>query len=123
LKDSVFVVRAFVKLRELAMAHKDIGQKLSEIERKLAGHDQAIAGLIDAIRELMAPPVTKRKRPIGFAPWHRRACERRTPARRRRGSGAKNLQSTTSALRDCLAPPAMTDQVFSNAHPQLAMCL
>lgn len=66
---SVFVVRAFVKLRELAMAHKEIGQQLNELERKVAGHDQAIAGLINAIRELMAPPVTKRKRPIGFAPW------------------------------------------------------
>jgi hypothetical protein len=66
---SVFVVRAFVKLRELALAHKEIGQKLNELERKIAGHDQAIAGLIDAIRELMAPPAPKRKHPIGFAPW------------------------------------------------------
>jgi hypothetical protein len=66
---SVFVVRAFVKLRELAMAHKEIGQKLNELERKVAGHDEAIAGLIRAIRELMSPPEPKRKRPIGFAPW------------------------------------------------------
>lgn len=66
---SVFVVRAFVKLRELALAHKEIGQKLNELERKVAGHDQAIAGLINAIRELMTPPAPKRKRPIGFAPW------------------------------------------------------
>jgi len=66
---SVFVVRAFVKLRELAMAHKEIGQKLNELERKVSGHDQAIAGLINAIRELMTPPAPKKKRPIGFAPW------------------------------------------------------
>jgi hypothetical protein len=66
---SVFVVRAFVKLRELAMAHKEIGQKLNQLERKVAGHDEAIAGLIRAIRELMIPPEPKRKRPIGFAPW------------------------------------------------------
>ncbi len=66
---SVFVVRAFVKLRELALAHKEIGQKLNELERKLASHDQAIAGLINAIRELMTPPAPKQKRPIGFAPW------------------------------------------------------
>ena len=66
---SVFVVRAFVKLRELTMAHKDIRQKLSELEQKVAGHDQAIAGLINAIRELMTPPEQKRKRPIGFGPW------------------------------------------------------
>ena len=66
---SVFVVRAFVKLRELAMAHKEIGQKLNELERKVAGHDQAIASLINAIRELMAPPEPKKKRSIGFGPW------------------------------------------------------
>ena len=66
---SVFVVRAFVKLRELTMAHKDIRHKLSELEQKVTGHDQAIAGLINAIRELMTPSEPKKKRPIGFAPW------------------------------------------------------
>ena len=66
---SVFVVRAFVKLRELAMAHKEIRSKLDDLERKVAGHDQAIAGLINAIRELMTPPEPKKKRPIGFGPW------------------------------------------------------
>lgn len=66
---SVFVVRAFVKLRELAIAHKEIAQKLDDLERKVAGHDQAIAGLIKAIRELMNPPVPKKKRPIGFRSW------------------------------------------------------
>ena len=40
---------------------------LDELEKKIATHDQAIAGLIDAIRQLMAPPETK-KRPIGFVP-------------------------------------------------------
>ncbi len=69
---SVFVVRAFVKLRELALAHKDIGHKLDELERKVAGHDQAIGGLINAIRELMAPPEPNKKRSIGFAPWEER---------------------------------------------------
>lgn len=61
---SVFVVRAFVKLRELALAHKDIGRKLDELERKVAGHDQAIGGLINAVRELMTPPEPKKKRSI-----------------------------------------------------------
>lgn len=66
---SVFVVRAFVKLREIALAHKEIGRKLDELERKVAGRDQAIGGLIKAIRELMTPPEPKKKRSIGFAPW------------------------------------------------------
>lgn len=66
---SVFVVRAFVKLRELSATHKELGQKLDELERKVSGHDQAIAGLINAIRELMTPPEAKKKRPIGFGSW------------------------------------------------------
>lgn len=66
---SVFVVRAFVQLRELAMAHQEIQQKLTELENKVSGHDQAIAGLINAIRELMKPPAPGNKRPIGFASW------------------------------------------------------
>lgn len=66
---SVFVVRAFVKLRGLTAAHKKLAGKLEELERKVTGHDKAIAGLINAIRELMTPPVPKKKRSIGFAPW------------------------------------------------------
>ncbi|CAG0975586.1 hypothetical protein GEOBC_01518 [Geobacteraceae bacterium] len=66
---SIFVVRAFVQLRELLAGHKELAKRLDElearIERKLMTHDQAIAGILDAIRQLMAPPPTK-KRPIGF---------------------------------------------------------
>jgi len=45
--------------------HWELARKLTELERKLSGHDQAIAGLIDAIRQLTAPPA-HRKRSIGF---------------------------------------------------------
>lgn len=66
---SVYVVRAFVELRELLVSNKELALKFSELEtrleRKIDSHDQAIAGLIDAIRELMRPPEIK-QRPIGF---------------------------------------------------------
>lgn len=66
----VYVVRAFVHLRAMALTHKDLALRLDELERrvgqKLATHDQAIAGLINTIRELMQPPDLKSKRPIGF---------------------------------------------------------
>jgi len=62
---SVHVVRAFVRLREMIGTNKELARKLDELERKLTTHDQAIAGLIHAIRELMSPPESKR-RPIGF---------------------------------------------------------
>jgi hypothetical protein len=62
---SVFVVRAFVKLRELLSTHKELTYKLAQLERKLQNHDESIRSLVVAIRQLMAPPVPKR-RPIGF---------------------------------------------------------
>ena len=62
---SVFVVRAFVEVRELLATHRELAAKLDELERKVSSHDQALAGIIDAIRQLMSPPDPK-KRPIGF---------------------------------------------------------
>jgi ORF6N domain len=69
---SVHVVRAFVRLRDLVSTHKELSHKLDELERKISSHDQAIAGLINAIRQLMSPAETKKKRPIGFAPWEKK---------------------------------------------------
>ena len=48
---SLLMVRTFVQIREMLSAHKDIAVKLDQMERKLSSHDQAIAGLIDAIRQ------------------------------------------------------------------------
>ena len=61
----IMVVRTFVQLREMLSTHKELAAKLEALERKVGGHGQAIAGLIDAIRQLMAPPA-QNKRPIGF---------------------------------------------------------
>lgn len=62
---SLMVVRTFVQLREMLATHKDLAAKLDQLERKLATHDHAIAGLIDAIRQLTSVPA-KTGRPIGF---------------------------------------------------------
>lgn len=62
---SLLVVRTFIQLRELLSTHKELADKLDAIERKVGSHDQAIAGLIDAIRQLMTP-LAQDKRPIGF---------------------------------------------------------
>jgi hypothetical protein len=61
----VHVVRAFIQLRDLLASNKELAQKFAELERKVSTHDQAITGILKAIRELMQPPETK-KRPIGF---------------------------------------------------------
>jgi hypothetical protein len=66
---SLMVVRAFVHLRELVSGNKELAQKLNLLERRVGAHDKAIAELINAIRQLMSPSSTEKKRPIGFAPW------------------------------------------------------
>jgi len=66
LKASLFVVRAFVKLRELLSTHQELASKLAEPERKLEKHDDQIVDIIDAIRELMEPPDDPPRKPIGL---------------------------------------------------------
>jgi hypothetical protein len=62
---SVFVVRAFVKLRSMLVAHSELARKLDALERSVATHDKEIQSLFDAIRQLMAPPEGHKHR-IGF---------------------------------------------------------
>ncbi len=64
---SVRIARAFVKLREMIVSHKELTAKLAELERKVEGHDEHIHSLFDAIHQLMEPP-KKPKRIKGFAP-------------------------------------------------------
>jgi ORF6N domain len=63
---SLFVVRAFIRMREALAANQQIIAKLSEIERRVEGHDSDIQDLIEAIRELMEPPPANNRR-IGFS--------------------------------------------------------
>jgi hypothetical protein len=62
---SVYVVRAFVQLRELLVGHKALADKLAELESRVTHHDKALAEVIAAIRALMAQPKPA-SRPIGF---------------------------------------------------------
>ena len=63
------MVRAFVRLRDMLVAHKVLAKRLNElearIERKLSTRDHTIASILEAIGQLMTPPEPK-KRPIGF---------------------------------------------------------
>ena len=63
---SVFVVRAFVRLREMVAANKELAAKLDDLERRVSHHDEAISGIIKAIRELAIRPEPAPKRRIGF---------------------------------------------------------
>jgi ORF6N domain len=61
----VYVVRAFVRLREMVATNKEVAARLDELDRKVAGHDKSIRTLVQAIRQLMTPPA-KARRSIGF---------------------------------------------------------
>ncbi|MGC2257568.1 MAG: ORF6N domain-containing protein [Candidatus Sulfotelmatobacter sp.] len=62
---SVFVVRAFVRLREMLANNRKLAGKIDELENRLDSHDSTIQDLIEAIKELMTPEDPPRKR-IGF---------------------------------------------------------
>lgn len=63
---SIYVVRAFVKLRELFFQHKEFSQKLEELEKKVASHDDSIKSLVDSLYKLTNPQQLKKNRKIGF---------------------------------------------------------
>jgi hypothetical protein len=58
-------MRVFVRLRETLARHRELAHKLTELERKIEGHDTSIRTLSDAIREPAAPPA-KPPGEIGF---------------------------------------------------------
>lgn len=68
---SVYVVRAFVKLRQMLAANKELAHKLAELERKVDSHDGTIQALVAAIRKLMTPETKEKK--IGFIAKESRA--------------------------------------------------
>ena len=66
-------MRAFVRLREVLLTHKDLARKLDALERKFESHDVHIRSLFEAIRQLMTPP-EQNKRKIGFLVKERATC-------------------------------------------------
>jgi len=67
---NIEIMRAFVRLREVLAANKELAKRLDELEaridKRLANQDQAIVEILQAIRELMAAPSVGPKRKIGF---------------------------------------------------------
>ena len=63
---NIAIMRAFVKLREIMSMHKELAQKLAELEQKIEKHDGEIGAIFQAIRQLMAPAPVRPRRKIGF---------------------------------------------------------
>jgi hypothetical protein len=60
---SVYVVRAFVRLREMVAANTELARRLDELEKK---YDSQFKVVFNTIRQLMSPPELPPKEPIGF---------------------------------------------------------
>lgn len=72
---SIFVVRAFVWLRQLLTPYREFAKKLTELEDKLKNHDKHIIALVEAIRLLMPPPQQVPKEPFGFHSKKKKSAE------------------------------------------------
>jgi hypothetical protein len=60
---NIEIMRAFVRLRAMAVSHTALARKVNALERK---YDAQFKGVFDAIRTLMERPPARRQRPIGF---------------------------------------------------------
>jgi hypothetical protein len=67
---SVYIVRAFIHLRELVISHADLARRLSDVELGLDDFQletrEQIREILQVLHQLMSPPAAPRKRPIGF---------------------------------------------------------
>jgi ORF6N domain len=63
---SVYVVRAFVRMRDELLANTTLEKRLAEIEKTLVGHDGALRDIYENLRPLLLPPPETPKRRIGF---------------------------------------------------------
>lgn len=62
---NIAIMRAFVRLREITSAHKELAMKLRELEQRIGTHDGHLRTIFETLRQLMQPPA-KPKRRIGF---------------------------------------------------------
>jgi hypothetical protein len=68
---SVYVVRAFVKMREAMLAGATVLRRLAEIDRRLLEHDVVLREIVEGLQPLLAPPEMPPKPKIGFHPGNR----------------------------------------------------
>jgi len=69
---SVFVVRAFIKMREQLLKRTELETRLAEIEKVLLSHDAALRDLYQKISPLLLPPPQTPRRKMGFKVWEKR---------------------------------------------------
>jgi DnaJ-domain-containing protein 1 len=63
---SIYVVRAFVRLREVIAGNRELAAKIAALESKVGNQDRDIQTIFSAIRQLMNPPAPAERRIKGF---------------------------------------------------------
>ena len=63
---SVFIVRAFVKLRRVMTEHKELASRILKAEKQLADHDEKILSMVRLMRQLTKTTPVRKKPRIGF---------------------------------------------------------
>jgi hypothetical protein len=63
---NIQIMRAFIKLKEVLLTHKELAVKLEALEKKYANHDKKIKYIFEAIKQLLEPPKVEERKIIGF---------------------------------------------------------
>ncbi len=103
---NIAIMRAFVKLREILATNRELAQRFAELEKRVSRHDRHIRDILEAIRQLLAPPVPNPRREIGFHVRYEEAaadaCRREERPRGQsapRGDGAGKSEVAATATR------------------------
>jgi hypothetical protein len=65
-KMSVFIIRAFIRLREMVLTNEKLARKVDQLENRVSDHDEILIDLIKEIRKLVETPKPGNKQSIGF---------------------------------------------------------
>ena len=63
---NILIMRAFTRLRDILLTHKELAAKIEALEKKYSEHDETIKAIFEAIKQLLEPPPEKERRIIGF---------------------------------------------------------
>ncbi|MBX2980800.1 MAG: ORF6N domain-containing protein [Flavobacteriales bacterium] len=65
---NIHIIRVFSRMREVLLSHREVLQKLEQLEGRLSGHDEEIQAIFDHLTELVSPAADQQRKPIGFKP-------------------------------------------------------
>jgi hypothetical protein len=79
---NIAIMRAFVHLRKMIVSHKELAEKLKELEHHIKDHDEKIQAIFEAIQQLITLPENSKKK-IGFAAKEAQKSYRKKPTKKK----------------------------------------